>query len=79
MRGADRHIRRALGDEWGTRAQAPSLLDIGRAGDGLGPDLRAAGLSALRPPGERPAPATGMRSEFTGTGERWMAGSRQLW
>jgi SAM-dependent methyltransferase len=28
---------------------------------------------------ERPAPAAGMRWKFTGTGERWIAGSRQTW
>lgn len=27
----------------------------------------------------RSAPPAGMRWEFTGTGERWMAGSRQVW
>jgi SAM-dependent methyltransferase len=28
---------------------------------------------------DRPAPRAGMRWEFTGTGQRWLAGSRQLW
>jgi SAM-dependent methyltransferase len=44
MRGTDRYILRVLADKWAGRARTPSLLDIGRAGDNLGPELRAAGF-----------------------------------
>ena len=42
MRAIDRYMLRVLADEWAPRAAAPSLLDISRAGDGLGAELRKA-------------------------------------
>lgn len=42
MRAIDRYMLRVLADEWTPRAAAPSLLDISRAGDGLGAELRKA-------------------------------------